>query len=684
MKSSKGTKRALLMSVLSMLLCLAMLIGSTFAWFTDSVTSGKNKIVAGNLDVELEYATAFDATTGAPTAWAPVTTTTKLFNDDALWEPGHTEVAYLKIRNAGTLSLNYKLTANVITETRFENVLGTKSLKLSSYLKFGHADSTTEIAKYTTRDAAQAAVAGTETTLMDYSNAEKLEAGQEKYVALVIYMPKDTGNVANYKTGTAAPTIELGVNLVATQTPHEEDSFGPDYDDTAVYPIVPDPVNVSVKGNITVADGGNVQSEKFKVEGTNRQFSINVPANAVEEDTNATFSVVLTDSTADSVTYDISLKNTTTEETIELSEEATVTIYTLKHLKNVKVEHDGSPMAEDKYVYTASSGKLTIQTSSFSPFKITYEPIVVASLNGVGYWNFTTALMAAKEGDTLVLCNDINLDYLDVRKNLTIDLNGHALSGTSNWVVYVNEKDGVELTLKNGTIQGKNGFYLDKSAKVTLDHVKLAVDTTSGYAIHAIENSKGIELTLNNCEVEGLYGIGFKGNNHKITVDGCKINGAQIGVYQNGSYSPNVYSLTNSQITGTVAVYISNASGKDDNGEDRELQELTMENCTASGLTAVEIKHTNATITNCTLIATSETKSATTEPPSGGSNTKGYALAVSTNKGEAEATGTVTVTNAKDQDGAAITAEEVFVFKNGNVTIDGTKITVFGTYTTAP
>lgn len=59
MTNPKQTKRALLMSLLSLLLCCAMLIGSTFAWFTDSVTSGNNKIIAGNLDIELGYATAF-------------------------------------------------------------------------------------------------------------------------------------------------------------------------------------------------------------------------------------------------------------------------------------------------------------------------------------------------------------------------------------------------------------------------------------------------------------------------------------------------------------------------------------------------------------------------------------------------------------------------------------------------
>ncbi len=52
MTKHKSPKRAWLMSVISMLMCCAMLIGTTFAWFTDTVTSGKNIIKAGNLDVE--------------------------------------------------------------------------------------------------------------------------------------------------------------------------------------------------------------------------------------------------------------------------------------------------------------------------------------------------------------------------------------------------------------------------------------------------------------------------------------------------------------------------------------------------------------------------------------------------------------------------------------------------------
>ena len=55
MTNKKNTRRALFMSALSLILCFAMLMGTTFAWFTDSVTSANNIIKSGNLDVELYY-----------------------------------------------------------------------------------------------------------------------------------------------------------------------------------------------------------------------------------------------------------------------------------------------------------------------------------------------------------------------------------------------------------------------------------------------------------------------------------------------------------------------------------------------------------------------------------------------------------------------------------------------------
>ncbi len=224
--TNKSTKKALLLSVLSMLICAAMLVGTTFAWFTDSVTSGKNTITAGNLDVELEYLTE--------EGWKTVEGATDLLDPEALWEPGHAEVVYLRISNLGTLALKYQFAMNIWNEVEGTNVAG-KTFKLSKYLEYGVVDYTGE---FKTREEAIAAVEDNAIALSDYSVLGDMEAGAPaKTVALVVYMPTTVGNEANYKTGTPAPYIELGVELRATQKVSEKDFFGNDYDANAPFSI---------------------------------------------------------------------------------------------------------------------------------------------------------------------------------------------------------------------------------------------------------------------------------------------------------------------------------------------------------------------------------------------------------------------------------------------------------------
>ena len=105
MTNSKYTKRALLASVLSVVVCAAMLAGSTFAWFTDSVTSAGNIIKSGNLDVALEWANGTEALDTAE--WKDASTNA-IFNYD-LWEPGYTEVRHVRISNKGNLALKYEI-----------------------------------------------------------------------------------------------------------------------------------------------------------------------------------------------------------------------------------------------------------------------------------------------------------------------------------------------------------------------------------------------------------------------------------------------------------------------------------------------------------------------------------------------------------------------------------------------
>lgn len=225
--SKKSTKRALLSSVFALVLCVAMLVGSTFAWFTDTASTGVNKIVSGKLDVELEY--SYDMS-----EWKTATSSTKLFNDSTLWEPGVTEVVYLRVKNAGSLALKYTMGLNSnVGFSAGKNVAG-ETYNVGDYLKMGTAVVSEKLAN---REAAWAAVAGNADAIKTLKpfveGMPVLKAGETTDpIALVIYMPTEVGNEAN-AGAKASYVYRLGVEVNATQATVESDSFNNTYDEKA-------------------------------------------------------------------------------------------------------------------------------------------------------------------------------------------------------------------------------------------------------------------------------------------------------------------------------------------------------------------------------------------------------------------------------------------------------------------
>ncbi len=228
MTSSKSTKRALISSTLALLMCVAMLIGTTFAWFTDTASTGVNKIQAGNLDVKLMYSTDMQT-------WKEATDQTKLFDDNALWEPGYTQVVYLKIVNAGKLALKYEAGfSKNYTSNKGKNVNG-DWYRVDNYLKIGTAETTT---KFANREDVWSAIAATEKTLakdvMLTDGWITLKAGESSNpFAVAIYMPTSVGNEANASRLRASSVSGLGIEVRATQATVESDSFDNNYDANA-------------------------------------------------------------------------------------------------------------------------------------------------------------------------------------------------------------------------------------------------------------------------------------------------------------------------------------------------------------------------------------------------------------------------------------------------------------------
>ena len=245
MTETRSTKRALLASVVALMLCIAMLLGTTYAWFTDNASSMNNMIKSGNLDIELEY--LVDA---EKDVWAPVTEDTPLFNETALWEPGHVEAVALRVKNVGTLAAKYDLSTSIYLEKEGTNVYG-ETFKLSDYLEvegiiMDAATGSFLLPHYLSdRDVDGLYAQDFNVPIVNEGNENavlKLEPNASALAVIRITMPTTVDNVANYKTGTQAPYIQFGVNMYATQVEHEADSFGTDYDEDAKIEDVKFPV----------------------------------------------------------------------------------------------------------------------------------------------------------------------------------------------------------------------------------------------------------------------------------------------------------------------------------------------------------------------------------------------------------------------------------------------------------
>lgn len=219
----KATKTALCVSIALLILWSLLGAGASLAWFTDTVTDVRNQFIIGVADIRVSYYSLVPNPTYDFRELLP--TTTDLFDDQALYEPGYTKVVYIKVENLGSIPVDFKLSVTANSWVDGRNSLG-NAIHLPSYLKFGVLvdNNLTDLA------AAVNAVGGRPDArsiaaldMDDYeelnhynSNSASLDVNETKYAAIVVYMPEDVGNVANY-VGDTQPTVNLGVTVLASQ-----------------------------------------------------------------------------------------------------------------------------------------------------------------------------------------------------------------------------------------------------------------------------------------------------------------------------------------------------------------------------------------------------------------------------------------------------------------------------------
>lgn len=347
--TKKRTKTALLSSVLALLLCVSMLLGTTYAWFTDSVSSMSNIITAGNLDADVYY--------GDPTQENSVQSVNTLFDAVELWEPGALAYENLTVANKGSLALKYRMTISFSDE----NYIVDGEYALSDILKVGLVKG--GVAEGITREEAIASV--TEwVPMVDFSmDGELLAETNDETLGIIIYWePSSEDNSYNTSNGKATSDgeplhISFGVTLVATQLANESDSFDESYDAEATYPIVTSGMKLLDEHllleagpvKVRVPEGAPAGDYKLEINGLTTVEDEN---GITDIDTDISLSLNGVKVPDGMATYDVMIE--------------------IDHMSHVlSVHHKDEEITN--YDYNVYTGVLSFETDSFSPFAVNYD-----------------------------------------------------------------------------------------------------------------------------------------------------------------------------------------------------------------------------------------------------------------------------------------------------------------------
>ncbi len=262
MTNSKHTKRSLLASVLSVVLCVAMLVGTTFAWFTDSVTSGNNKIQAGNLNIDLLVKDENGTYQSVKENNAPI------FNYDK-WEPGYTVVKNVKVSTKGNLALKY--TMNIVAEGEVSALADV----IDVYYAASEVNVTDrELAGLTKLGTLRDVLEGKENTVVNDTLIPD-ENNTEDFATIALKMREEAGN--EYQGMSIG---EFDLQIVATQYTYEEDSFGNDYDANANAEAVFGKDIVEKLNDPSVSEvvaGGNIDMNSKDFQESNGNCTVVIP-----------------------------------------------------------------------------------------------------------------------------------------------------------------------------------------------------------------------------------------------------------------------------------------------------------------------------------------------------------------------------------------------------------------------
>ena len=474
MNNKRATKRALLTSVMALVMCVVMLVGTTFAWFTDTASTGVNKIQAGNLDVELQM----QVTENGVTKWVNAEGKTLPFlvegkipaeGTQILWEPGCTYfVTQIRVLNKGNLAVEFEYVPEALGVTG----------KLAEVLEF----------RAKTFDEA-----GNENPDINIE-PEVLEPGEASPAwSFGYHMDENAGN--EYQNATATG---MCVTVLATQASYEKDSFDDQYDKDAEYPIsvttgdelqaivsnATAPVNIVLTNSITTNNFVIPEGKDVTLDLNGRTVT-NAESHTILNKGHLT----LTDSSADKSGQVISLKGNTAA--LRNGDNAVCVV------EGGTISRDGANgntwhVVENFGKMTFNGGKVVLENGNgfaitngwnyFDPGASTTHAVM--EINALELDTDSSGIKNCRYGDLTV--NDVTVtstgywalsnDYLG-----TAVINGGTLTSNSFKAV----SNGAAMTVNGGTFNGTQGFFVQSYATSTVlnggTFANMNVDALSGY-----------------------------------------------------------------------------------------------------------------------------------------------------------------------------------------------------------
>ena len=386
MQKERSLKQRIVAAIMALVMLMTSLLGTTFAWFTDSVTSSGNVIQTGKLDAQMYWSD--ELLDSDSDEWNNAEGATPVFNYNN-WEPGYTEVRYIKVSNAGSLNFKWKLNIEAngavtdladVIDVYYVNPVNAELESL---------DGLTSAGKLSSVLANKTAASG------------NLTAGGNQIFAIAFHMDELAGN--EYQN-TALCDGGFSLKLIATQDIGESDSFGDDYDAEAQWPEGVVLGNTASAG--VTADANNRLSADASMTSADGKISASVPAGALLAP--GTNSLTLNVANMDKSGANITLADN--EDTISIDvhilgiaeDNETVMAISVKELLpvglnmgNYRFYHvedgqtvemtllaDGATPAHNNYEYDPATGDVVLYLKSFS------EVALVADTEKVWKGNF--------------------------------------------------------------------------------------------------------------------------------------------------------------------------------------------------------------------------------------------------------------------------------------------------------